>query len=204
MVDKFLINLNRGEGQEEKLVRWRKRRESITLYSFLVIFIILSIFTYNNHKALTHLVNTKEDKIRRINNELDELQKQGQNVSKEDVMAIARLEKTRFLWTRKILALAEVLPDDIAVTGMEFKNNAFIIKFISRIRKDERDFDKIDEIMELLKNTEDFYRDFSNIKFDKSSRIVVDGQEILSFSVLSTLRVTIKADSRRSTGRRMM
>jgi hypothetical protein len=125
-------------------------------------------------------------------------------VSKEDVMAIARLEKTRFLWTRKILALAEVLPDDIAVTGMEFKNNAFIIKFISRIRKDERDFDKIDEIMELLKNTEDFYRDFSNIKFDKSSRIVVDGQEILSFSVLSTLRVTIKADSRRSTGRRMM
>lgn len=204
MVDKFLINLNRGEGQEEKLARWRRRRESLTLYSFLLIFLILTAFTYNNHKALTSLIATKENKIAQINQKLAELEKQGQNVSKEDVMAIARLEKTRFLWTKKLWALAEVLPREIAVTGMEFSSNAFIIKFISRIKRGEKDFDKIDEIMALLQNTENFYKDFGDIKFAKSNRIVVDGQDILSFSVECKLRKTVKASRRRSAGRRTM
>lgn len=203
MVDKFLINLNRDEGQEEKLARWRKRRESITMYSFLAVFLILTIFAYNNHKAMSRLIQTKEEKIARINIELDELAKEGQKVSKEDVMAIAKLEKTRFLWAKKFWAIAEVLPKEIAVTGMEFTNNQLIIKFISKVKFQEKDFDKIDEIMVLLKGTEDFYKDFQNIKFDKSSRIVVDGQDILSFSVLCTLRKTIQAE-KRSTRRRVM
>lgn len=203
MVDKFLINLNRDEGQEEKLARWRKRRESITMYSFLAVFLILTIFAYNNHKAMSRLIQTKEEKIARINIELDELAKEGQKVSKEDVMAIAKLEKTRFLWAKKFWAIAEVLPKEIAVTGMEFTNNQLVIKFISKVKFQEKDFDKIDEIMVLLKGTEDFYKDFQNIKFDKSSRIVVDGQDILSFSVLCTLRKTIQAE-KRSTRRRVM
>ncbi len=203
MVDKFLINLNRDEGQEEKLARWRKRRESITMYSFLAVFLILTIFAYNNHKAMSRLIQTKEEKIARINIELEELAKEGQKVSKEDVMAIAKLEKTRFLWAKKFWAIAEVLPKEIAVTGMEFTNNQLVIKFISKVKFQEKDFDKIDEIMVLLKGTEDFYKDFQNIKFDKSSRIVVDGQDILSFSVLCTLRKTIQAE-KRSTRRRVM
>jgi len=203
MVEKFLINLNRDEGQEEKLARWRKRRESITMYSFLSVFLILTIFTYNNHKAMSQLIQNKEEKISRINKELENLAKEGQNVSKDDVMAIAKLEKTRFLWAKKFWALAEVLPNEIAVTGMEFTNNQMVIKFIAKVKSQEKDFDKIDEIMGLLKGTEDFYKDFQNIKFDKSSRIVVDGQDILSFSVVCTLRKTIQAE-KRSTGRRMM
>ena len=204
MVTKFLINLNRGEGQEEKLARWRRRRENITLYSFLLIFLVLSAFTYNNHRTLKTLIDSKEAKIRRINNQLAELQKEGQNVSKEDVMAIARLEQQRFLWTKKLLTLAHVLPDDIAVTGLEFKNFDFIIKFIAKVRKEEKDFDKVNEIMTLLQNTEDFHRDFQDIKFDKSFRIEVDGQDILSFSVVAKLRKTVKADQKRSSQRRMM
>lgn len=205
MIDKFLINLNRDEGQEEKMARWRKRREAITMYSFLTVFIVLTLFTYSNHKALTQLVANKEEKIARINTELENLQKEGQNVSKDDVMAIAKLEKTRFLWSKKFWALAEVLPKDLCVTGMEFQNDHLVIKFISKIKSQQKDFDKIDEIISLMKNTEDFYKDFQNIKFDKSSRIVVDSQDVLSFNVVCTLRKTIKAQSsRRSTARRMM
>jgi Tfp pilus assembly protein PilN len=204
MIDMFLINLNRTEGQEEKLARWRKRKESITIYSFLFIFLILAIFTYNNHRAMSGLIVAKEQKIKRINRELEELAKQGRNVSKEDVLAIAQLEKTRFLWTKKFKALAEVLPKDVAVTGLEYGNNIFLIDFISRIRPEEKDFEKINEIMGYLQNTEDFYQEFGDIKFNKSHRITVDGQDILSFSVICKVRKTIKASKKEMGARRSM
>ena len=204
MVDRFLINLNRGEGQEEKLIRWRKRRESLTIYSILLVFIVLSVFNYNNYKTLKTLVQTKEEKIRLINHQLDELKRQGQNVSKADVMAIARLEKTRFLWTKKFWALAEVLPEGIAVTGMEFTSDAFIVKFISKVKRDEKDFEKVSHIMDLLKGTQEFYSDFKDVKFAESHRIVVDQQDVLSFSIKCNLRKTIKTSDSRKTDRRRM
>lgn len=203
MVDRFLININRGEGQEEKLARWRKRRESLTLYIILLIFIVLSVVNYNNYKTVRRLVKTKELKIAQINLELEELQRQGQNVSKADVMAIAKHENTRFLWTKKFHALAEVLPKEIAVTDLEFTNDAYIIKFIAKVKKEQRDFDKISEIMDLLRSTRDFYEDFQDIKFNESHRIIVDVQDILSFSVRCNLRKTITTTRRRSSRRGM-
>lgn len=190
MVDRFLINLNRGEGREEKLARWRRRKESIILSVFLVIFLILTIFNYNNHKSMQELISSKDAKIARINRELDELKREGQNVSKADVLALARLEQTRFLWTKKFYSMAEMLPKDVAVTGMEFANDSYIIRYIAKVRKEEKDFDKISEIMELMKNTQDFYEDFVDIKFDQSHRINVDGQDILAFSTVCKLRKT--------------
>jgi Tfp pilus assembly protein PilN len=204
MVDRFLINLNRGEGQEEKLIRWRKRRESLTIYSILLVFIVLTVFNYNNYKTLKTLVQTKEEKIRLINHQLDELKRQGQNVSKADVMSIARLEKTRFLWTKKFWALAEVLPEGIAVTGMEFTSDAFIVKFISKVKKNEKDFEKVSNIMDLLKGTQEFYSDFKDVKFAESHRIVVDRQDVLSFSIKCNLRKTIKTSGSRKVDRRRM
>ena len=64
MLDRFLINLNRGEGREEKLARWRRRRESLTMTVFLIIFLIMTAFNYNNYKSLQTLINAKEEKIR--------------------------------------------------------------------------------------------------------------------------------------------
>jgi Tfp pilus assembly protein PilN len=206
MVDRFLINLNRGEGQEEKAARWRKRQESITLYAFGLVFIVLIVFNYNNHKALRELIQTKERKIVRINRELEELKRQGQNVSKVDVLALAKLEQTRFLWTKKFKALAEILPDNTAVTGMEFANDAFVIKFVARIKPEVKDFEKISEIMELLKGTEDFFKDFMDIKFSESQRITVEGQDILSFAVQCNLRKTVTATKKKaaSSGKRLL
>jgi len=205
MVDRFLVNLNRGEGQEEKLARWRKRRESLTLYVFLLLFIVLSVINYNSYKNLKLLVQAKERKIAQINQQLEELKRQGQNVSKADVMAIAKYEKTRFLWTKKFHALADVLPKEIAVTGMEFANDACILKFISKVKKEQRDFDKISEMMELLRGTQDFYEDFADIKFNESQRIIVDEQDILSFSVRCELRKTITTTrAERASQRRRM
>ena len=199
MIDRVLINLNRGEGQEEKLARWHRRRESIVLYTFLLIFLILTLLTYNNYQAMQNLIQSKESKIARIERELEELQKQGQNVSKADVIAIAKLEKERFLWTKKIWALAEILPKGISITGLEFNNDVFFIKFIARIKPEEKDFDKISGVMDLLRGTESFYQDFMEIMFDKSQRIVVDEQDILSFTVVCKLRQTI---SRKDSGTR--
>ncbi|NQS99241.1 MAG: PilN domain-containing protein [candidate division Zixibacteria bacterium] len=203
MLDRFIINLNRGEGQEEKLARWHRRREAFMLYTFLCIFIVLTLFNYNNHRAMQGLIQIKEEKIERINRELEELQRQGQNVSKADVLALAQLEKNRFLWTKKFWSLAEILPRGVAVTGMEFNNEVYFIKFIARLKQGEKDFDRISELMELLRGTEGFYQDFMEIKFDESHRIVVEDQDILSFSVVCKLRKVVTTQRERGSRRQM-
>jgi hypothetical protein len=60
--------------------------------------------------------------------------------------------------------------------------------------------------MELLKGTEDFFKDFMDIKFSESQRITVEGQDILSFAVQCNLRKTVTATKKKaaSSGKRLL
>jgi len=187
MVKLFSINLNKSEGHAEREARWRRRRETITISFFVVIFLILSLYTLRNHQALGEIIEAKQQKIAEIERRLDELQRTGKNISKQDVMTLARMEKERFLWASKLKVLSEILPEDVILTLLEFNNRELRIKAISKIMSDEREFDKVAEFMNMLKSTPFFYREFTNIRFSESHRMRVESQEILSITITCTI-----------------
>jgi Tfp pilus assembly protein PilN len=186
MVKVFSINLNKSEGH------WRKRREAIVIASFVIIFVVLSLYTFANHRALGDIIQTKKDKIAEIDRRLRELEKSGKNISKGDVLTLARMEKERFLWARKLKALADILPEDVALTLLEFNRRELRIKAISKIMPEEKEFDKVSEFMDVLKSTPFFYQEFTNIRFSESHRVRIEDQEILSITITCTIEAPTK------------
>jgi Tfp pilus assembly protein PilN len=187
MVKLFSINLNKSEGHAEREARWKKRRENLTILVFLLLFGALSLYTYRNHQALGNVVTARQDQIKEVERRLEELQRTGKNISKSDVLTLARMEKERFLWGSKLKALANILPEDVVVTLLEFSNRQLRIKAISKIMADEREFDKVSQFMDMLKTTPFFYREFTNIRFSESHRVKVEDQEILSITITCSI-----------------
>ena len=184
MVRCFTVNLNKGEARAELVVRKQRRTQRIVMAVFVLAFLALGVLNLVNHMELNSVVTEKRDKITEIENQLEELQSIGQNVSKQDVLALSKLEKKRFLWTKRLEILAEILPEDMAVTGLEFHNFDFTIRAISQIKKTQKEFDQVSAFMDMLKGTPFFYQDFKGIRFEKSSRIGVEDQDILSLAIV--------------------
>lgn len=190
MVKLFSINLNKSEGIAEREARWRKRREYITIAVFVIIFSILSLYTLRNHQTLDDIIVAKKNKVAEVERRLDELQRTGKNISKNDVLTLTRMEQERFLWSSKLRALADILPQDVALTLLDFSNRELRIKAISKINTDEKEFDKVSEFMDMLKSTPFFYREFTNIRFTESHRIRIEDQEILSITITCTIETS--------------
>lgn len=196
MITQFTINLNKGEDIAEREQRWRRRREVITLVIIAIVAVVVMLLNVRQYQTLNQFVQKKEAIIRDINRQLDSLKRTGKNISKEDVLALAKLEKERVLWTKKLLALGELLPEEMALTHLEFRNNQFLIRFISMIHKDEKEFDKVKEVIDKLRNSPLFFRDFSEMKLKEQHQSMVESQTILSFSVLCNIEKMAKAERR--------
>lgn len=187
MISQFTINLNKGEDIAEREARWRKRREVATMTILILGVLIMSMLNYQQYTTIEGLIQTKEDIIRDVDRQLDSLKKTGKNISKQDVLALAKLEKERVLWTKKFLGLGEELPEEMAVTYMEFKNKMLLLRFLSTVKKDEKEFDRVKNMIDKLRGSPLFFRDFTQLLLKEQHRSIVAEQSVLSFSVLCSI-----------------
>jgi len=183
VIKQFTINLNKGEGEAAVRGRKRERRAMVLLAGFALLFLILSSLTWAQHRQMRDVVASKQSKLTLIRHQIDSLQREGTNVSKNDVKALAKLEKERFLWAHRLEALAQVLPEGMAITGLKFERGQLTIKVISRIKPDEKEFERASRLMDILKTTPEFLRDFREIRFTQSNRHTIEDQEVLDILV---------------------
>jgi len=183
MVKQFTINLNKGEGELAIRRKRQERRSFLLLFLMIIFFIVLAGLTWAQNEAINREISKREQKLDRIKFELDSLKREGTNVSKEDVMALAQLEKERFRWARRLEVLAEIMPPNMALEGLEFQQNRFSIHAIAMIDSAQKEFEMISNFIELLKTTPDFRSGMWDIKFDQSIRKVIEDQDVLRFSV---------------------
>jgi len=184
LITQFTINLNKGEDVAEREARWTKRREIITMTVLIIIVSVLTMVNYQQYATIEGVVKTKEQTIIYIDKQLDSLKKTGKNISKQDVLALAKLEKERVLWTKKLLAIGELLPEDMALTYIDFKNQLLLLRFISKIEQGEKEFDRVKLMIDKLRNSPMFFRDFKDMRLKEQHQSDIDEQTILSFSVL--------------------
>jgi hypothetical protein len=187
MITQFTINLNKGEDTAEREVRWRKRREIITMTVLIIAALLIGYLNYIQHTTMQGILRTKQTTIATIERQLDSLKKSGKNISKEDVLALAKLEKERVLWTKKFLSMGEILPDEMAITYIEFKNNLLLMRFITTIKSDEKEFDKVKNLIDRLRASPMFFHDFADMRLKEQHQTDVEEQTILSFSVLASI-----------------
>ncbi len=183
MVKSFTINLNKGEGEAVVRMRKQERRAYLVLGLFALVFLVLAGLTWAQNEAMNDVIRTRQQKLSRIRFELDSLKREATKVSKDDVLALARLENERFLWARRLEKLGEVLPVGMALTGLDYQNRIFTINAIAQVDTGQKEFDIISKFIELLKSTPEFRQGLFEIRFDQSLRKKIEGEDILMFSV---------------------
>jgi len=197
MVKQFTINLNKGEGEVVVRMRRQERRSYLVLSLFALVFIILGGLTWAQNGAMNDVIRQRQEKLDRIRFELDSLKREATKVSKDDVMALARLENERFLWARRLEKLAEILPSGMSVTAVEYQNRVFTLRALAQVDSSQKEFEIISRFIELLKSTPEFRQGLFEIRFDQSVRKVMQDQDVLIFSV-----ECLTSDPERRGGRR--
>jgi cell division protein FtsB len=183
MIKQFTINLNKGEGEVVLRLRKQERRSYFLLVLFGLVFIVLGALTWSQNQQMNDVVNSRQQKLDRIKFELDSLKREATKVSKDDVLALASLEQDRFLWSRRLEKLSEILPQGMAITGIEFQNKTLKLHALAQVDTNVKEFEVISKFIELLKTTPEFREGLFEIRFDQSLRKVIEDQDVLVFSV---------------------
>ena len=186
--DLIIINLNQSFSSSEIK---QKKDENTRWVFFIFIFLALlgNLFWFIHlNLNINQLIVQREDTIAQLLIDTEQLKQEGRiNLSKKDIENLYNVEKNRVTWADKFTEFANITPEDMAITGIVFRNNKFTINAISLINENEKEFAIVENLINTLQSSEIISKDFSNIKFKSSKRKITRGQEILVFVIEAKL-----------------
>ena len=202
MINVIKINLNQASS---KAARLEKRREQTRWGVFVfIVLILVGNFAYlmSENAQYAQIINEKEAQVASIKAQIDTLKQEGRNLAKDDILAMSELSGRRTVWAEKLNALGRLMPHDMAITHLTFKDRYLTIAGVSRIYPDEREFDILEEFIARLENDQVFSADFTDIKFASYSRMTILNQDVVNFEVRATLDIPDPKDRKKDKGRR--
>ena len=186
--DLIIINLNQSYSSSE--IKLKKDENTRWVYFSLILVALLGNlfwFIYININ-INQLIEQREDTIAQLGVDTEKLKQKGRiNLSKKDIENLYNVERYRITWADKFTEFANITPEDMAITGIVFRNNKFTINAISLINENEKEFAIVENLITTLQSSEIISKDFSNIKFKSSQRKITRGQEILVFVIEAKL-----------------
>ena len=186
--DLIIINLNQSYSSSE--IKLKKDENTRWVYFSLILVVLLGNLFWFIHinMNINQLIEQREDTIAQLDVDTEKLKQKGRiNLSKKDIENLYNVEKNRVTWADKFTEFANITPEDMAITGIVFRNNKFTINAISLINENEKEFAIVENLINTLQSSEIISKDFSNIKFKSSQRKITRGQEILVFVIEAKL-----------------
>ena len=186
--DLIIINLNQSYSSSE--IKLKKDENTRWVYFSLILVALLGNLFWFIHinMNINQLIEQREDTIAQLGVDTEKLKQKGRiNLSKKDIENLYNVEINRITWADKFTEFANITPEDMAITGIVFRNNKFTINAISLINENEKEFAIVENLINTLQSSEIISKDFSNIKFKSSQRKITRGQEILVFVIEAKL-----------------
>ena len=186
--DLIIINLNQSFSSTE--IKQKKDENTRWVYFTLILLALMGNlfwFIYIN-MDINQLIKQREATITQLSENTENLKQKGRiNLSKKDIENLYNVENNRITWADKFKDLAVITPEDMAITGIVFRNNKFTINAISLINENEKEFAIVENLIKTLQANKTISNDFSEIKFKSSERKITRGQEILVFVIEAKL-----------------
>jgi len=196
----IIINLNQTDSKEARTVRWKERGRWMvfTVIVLSLIFANTSLFLIGS--GYNRLIAQKENEIADVKQRIRNLQAQGKNLSKQDILSFAELEGNRTLWARNFELLGKMTPGDMALTSLKFnkRNKKLYIEGISVVYKEEEEYEIVYNYINLMKRNREFSKNFPKVKFRQGSLKKIRGQDIVHFEIEAALKTTTKKRKRKS------
>ena len=179
----IVINLNKAERAETRIERVKERGRWIIYGIIFALLIGANVRVGMISIGYNSIIDKKKKEISRLKEEINNLQSQGKNLSKYDILSFADLEQDRFLWAQNMEKMGKVTPDDIAITGLRYKREKLLIFGIALTFEDRKDFEIIDEYVQTLRNDKEFSKNFSRSKYVGHNKVNIRGQDIIRFEI---------------------
>ena len=196
----ILINLNQTDSKEARTARLKERGRWMifTVIVLSLIFANTSLFLIGS--GYNRLIAQKENEIADVKQRIRNLQSQGKNLSKQDILSFAELEGNRTLWARNFELLGKMTPGDMALTGLKFnkRNKKLYIEGISVVYKEEEEYEIVYNYINRMKRNREFSKNFPKVKFRQGSLKKIRGQDIVHFEIEAALKTTTKKRKRKS------
>jgi len=186
----YKINLNKSSNRLDQFeVQQHKRRVFALSFFFVSLVIITGLAVFFSMKT-QNKINTYETELARIDGEIAKLQASAQFISPDDIFALAEVANNRITWTEKLSVLGQIFPEDAVITELYYDYQLKVLRIngVSKVKAQMRDLDLVVAIVDLMKNNEDFAKDFSNIRFSSSTRIKNKGQDMVKFQIECLVR----------------
>lgn len=181
----YAINLNKASNRMDQYEQAQKRRKVISVVLFYIaILVIAGAVGYQSNKTQRKIDSLKTE-VASIENRIAQLESSSDYLSPDDIFTLSEVTTKRLIWSEKISILGNILPKDVAITELNYdgRQNAFLIKGISKVKQGMKDLDLVVAIINVVKSNEDFSRDFSEIKFQSSQRVKQGDQEMVNFEI---------------------
>ena len=186
--DLIIINLNQSFSSSE-IKQKKDENTRWVFFTFIFLALLGNLFWFIQlNLNINQLIVQREDTIAQLLIDTEQLKQEGRiNLSKKDIENLYNVEKNRVTWADKFTEFGNITPEDMAITGIVFRNNKFTINAISLINENEKEFAIVENLINTLQSSEIISKDFSNIKFKSSQRKITRGQEILVFVIEAKL-----------------
>jgi hypothetical protein len=178
----FKINLNKF-GELKKQAEAETKIFQITALSFLIIVIVFVVILIIMSGNLDKKLQNRLTLLNQINKEIKTYQISGEYLTSNDMERLADLSTNRVFWAKKLVALAEKTTDQIAITHFSYKNEVLRLYGITKVDREQKEFDLINNFIKSLKENKQISEDFPEIKFVRSTRDVEKGIDIIRFEI---------------------
>jgi|TARA_B110000263_G_C15197046_1_gene458849 Tfp pilus assembly protein PilN len=184
----IIINLNQSFSTSE-IKQKKDENTRWVFFTFILLALLGNLFWFVHiNMNINQLIEQRENTIVQLGVDTEKLKQKGRiNLSKKDIENLYNVEKNRVTWADKFTEFANITPEDMAITGIVFRNNKFTINAISLINENEKEFAIVENLINTLQSSEIISKDFSSIKFKSSQRKITRGQEILVFVIEAKL-----------------
>ena len=180
----IIINLNQSFSTSE-IKQKKDENTRWVFFTFILLALLGNLFWFVHiNMNINQLIEQRENTIVQLGVDTEKMKQKGRiNLSKKDIENLYKVEKNRVTWADKFTEFANITPEDMAITGIVFRNNKFTINAISLINENEKEFSIVENLINALQSSEVISKDFSSIKFKSSQRKITRGQEILVFVI---------------------
>lgn len=183
MTHVYRINLNKGEDKAARIAQQLDNQR----WALLVLLVLfaggVSWFAWQANKDLDAMIADKQAKIEKVKADLQELADTGSKLSKRDILKLAKLEKSRLLWTQKLMGLGMEVSRDMALTSVRYEKGYLYVVGIHKVREGQDPIDNIMAFVDQLKANQYFNQDFESVQFASSKDIISHDQKALLFEI---------------------
>lgn len=178
----FKINLNKF-GELRQQIETEKRAFNATAISYGITLVIVSIIVMLLNFNLNSKIENRRILLQDIKEEIKTYEVSGEFLSSKDLQRLAKVITERIFWSKKLVAISEKTTDKIAITHFSFKRGHLSLYGITRLDKEQREFDLINNFINELKSNKQINIDFPEIQFVKSTYDIEKDVEILRFQI---------------------